>query len=59
MTLLILTLFPTLKCKHPFSIFYFLKNNYCNKITDENLQVALQLAVEGSSLRIPPFNRLL
>jgi hypothetical protein len=51
--------FPTLKCKHPFRILYFLKNNYCNKVTDENLQVALQLAVEGSSLRIRPFNGLL
>jgi hypothetical protein len=48
---LIPSIFPTtVMCEMSFSALHFIKNNYRNQLTDDNLEVALRLALEDRSV---------
>jgi hypothetical protein len=58
--ILILSIFPTtVMCERSFSALYFFKNKYRNKLTNDNLEGVLRLALEERSVIEFPFAKVL
>jgi hypothetical protein len=58
--ILILSTFPsTVMCVTSFSALHFIKNKYRNKLTNDNLEATLRLALQERSVIEFPFGKVL
>jgi hypothetical protein len=58
--ILILSIFrTTVMCQRSFSALHFIKNKYRNKLTNDNLEATLRLALEERSVIEFPFGKVL